>query len=105
MHALLACGPADFEEAPGREEFDKGEEGANEHEQRFNEYVDREFDDAGAEVRSLYQRGCKVGLFGDWLEMSGHGKYIQWVQHEETSLWKLEACATRTVRTHTVRTV
>eukprot|EP00966_Prymnesium_polylepis_P229758 5316139-Prymnesium_polylepis.1 len=80
MHALLACGPADFEEAPGREEFDKGEEGANEHEQRFNEYVDREFDDAGAEVRSLDQRGCKVGLFGDWLEMSGHGNYIQWVQ-------------------------
>ena len=90
LNALLACGAADFEEAPGREDFDEGEEGAEDHEARFNEYVDREFDDAGAEVRSLDQRDRKVGLFGDWLETSGHGKYVQWVKDEETALYTLE---------------
>ena len=42
-------------------------------------------------VRSLDQRDRKVGLFGDWLEASGHGKFIGWVQDEETQLWKLAA--------------
>ena len=46
--------------------------------------------DAGAEVRSLDQRDRKVGLFGDWLETSGHGKYVEWVQDKETALYSLE---------------
>ena len=52
--------------------------------------MDRDFDDAGAEVRSIDQRDRKVGLFGDWLERSGHGRYLEWVQDEETGLYTLE---------------
>lgn len=90
LNSVLASGAVDFDEAPGREEFDVGEEGALLHEERFNEYIDGNFDDAGAEVRSLDQRDCKVGLFGDWLDASGHGKCIEWVQDEATSLWRLD---------------
>ena len=56
LHAVLASGAADFETAPGRDEYGDGDEGALLHEQAFNEYVDVNFDDAGAEVRSLDQR-------------------------------------------------
>ena len=52
-------------------------DGAALHEEAFNEYVDGNFDDAGAEVISLDQRDRKVGMFGDWLEASGHGKYVE----------------------------
>ena len=40
-------------------------------------------------MRTLDKRGLHVGLFGDWLEVSGHGKYIEWVQDGESQLWKL----------------
>ena len=80
LNAVLASGTADFEAAPSRASFADGEMGALLHEERFNDYVDGNFDDAGAEVRSLDQRDRKVGLFGDWLEASGYGKYIEWVQ-------------------------
>ena len=91
VHAVMASGASDFEAAPGRELFGDDEAGAEEQERLFNEYVDGNFDDAGAEVRTLDQRDRKVGLFGDWMEAVGHGKYIQWVKDEVTSLWKLEA--------------
>ena len=51
VHSVLASGAADFEEAPGRDEFADDETGALLHEQSFHEYVDGNFDDAGAEVR------------------------------------------------------
>ena len=98
VHSVLASGAADFEAAPGRNEFAGDEIGALLHEQRFNEYVDGNFDDAGAEVRSLDQRDLKrdrkVGLFGDWMETACHGKLIEWVRDEETSLWELKAVRT-----------
>ena len=53
LNAVLASGTADFEAAPSRESFADGETGALLHEERFNDYVDGNFDDAGAEVRSL----------------------------------------------------
>jgi len=90
LHAVLASGAADFEAAPGRELFGDDEAGADAQEAAFNEYIDGNFDDAGAEVRSLDQRDRKVGLFGDWMETVGHGKYVQWVKDESTSLWELE---------------
>ena len=62
LHEVLASGAADFEAAPGREDFGDDDEGALLHEERFNEYIDGNFDDAGAEVRSLDQRDRKVGI-------------------------------------------
>ena len=70
--------------------YEDGEAGADQHENDVNEYVDRDFDDAGTEVRSLDQRERKVGLFGDWLEVGGHGKCVEWVQDQETALYTLE---------------
>ena len=49
-------------------------------------------DDEGAEVRTLDIRDRQVGLFGDWLERSGYGKNIEWVQNaEQGNLWELRA--------------
>ena len=79
LNAVLASGAADFDRAPGREQYEDGEAGADQQEKDCNAYVDRDFDDAGAEVRSLDQRDRKVGLFGDWLETAGHDKYLEWV--------------------------
>ena len=90
VNAVQASGAADFDATPGRELFGDGEAGAAAQEAAFNEFIDGNFDDAGAEVRSLDQRDRKVGLFGDWMETVGHGKYIQWVKDKGTSLWQLE---------------
>ena len=40
----------------GREAFEPGEQGAQEHEDAFIEYLSGNIDDAGAEVRSLIAR-------------------------------------------------
>jgi hypothetical protein len=94
LHAVLASGAAEFDAAPGREDYADDEDGAALHEEAFNEYVDGNFDDAGAEVISLDQRDRKVGMFGDWLEASGHGKYVEWVKDAETGLYRLDAVCT-----------
>ena len=47
------------------------------------EYNENNFNDAGIEVRSLDQRERKVGLFGDFLERVGHGKFLEWRADEE----------------------
>ena len=55
-------------------------------------FIDGTFHDEGAEVRTLDKRDLHVGLFGDWLERSGYGKYIERVQNEEKGmLWELRA--------------
>jgi len=97
VHSVGPSGAANFAEAPGRDGFALGDDGAQQHEEAFLEYVEGNFDDAGAEVRSLDYRDRKVGLFGDWLECVGHGKYLEWVKDDENNgLWKLQAV--RTVR-------
>ena len=48
LHAVLASGAADFDAAPGRELFGVDEAGAEAQEAAFLEYVDGNFDDAGA---------------------------------------------------------
>ena len=52
--------------------FEPGEQGAQEHEDAFIEYLSGNIDDAGAEVRSLDQRVRRVGHFGDWMRRAGH---------------------------------
>ena len=55
-------------------------------------FIDGTFHEEGAEVRTLDKRDLHVGLFGDWLERSGYGKYIERVQNEEKGmLWELRA--------------
>ena len=123
VHGVSPSGDAAFEAVDdvGREVFAMGEQGAQEHEEAFMEYLSGNFDDAGSEVRSLDYRDRKVGHFGDWLKRVGHGEYIRcacmhlnqgmamqrgvckvdlaacacrWVQDEATQLWRLEAVHT-----------
>ena len=79
LHGLAPSGDAAFEavEEVGREAFLPGEQGAQDHEDAFLEFLSGNIDDAGAEVRSLDQRDRKVGHFGDWLKRVGHGEYIK----------------------------
>jgi hypothetical protein len=79
LHGLAPSGDAAFEavEEVGREAFLPGEQGAQDHEDAFLEFLSGNIDDAGAEVRSLDQRDRKVGHFGNWLKRVGHGEYIK----------------------------
>lgn len=81
VHSVSTCGAANLDALPGREEFGQGE-----HEawlQAAVGFVDDNFDDEGGEVRSMDQRDRKVGLFGDFCERVGHGKFVQWVVDAE----------------------
>ena len=81
------AGGANFAEAPRRDEYPPGADGDEEH----AAFIDGTFHDEGAEV-TLDKRDLHVGLFGDWLERSGYGKYIERVQNEEKGmLWELRA--------------
>ena len=56
------CGRAELEELPGREEYGGDEDGALEWAAAALQFAEDNFNDNGAEVRSLDQRDCKVGL-------------------------------------------
>ena len=58
LHGLAPSGDAAFEavDEVGREAFEPGEQGAQDHEDAFIEYLSGNIDDAGAEVRSLIAR-------------------------------------------------
>ena len=46
-------------------------------------FEEENFEGAGTEVRSMDQRDRKVGLFGDFLERVGHGKFVEWRSNKE----------------------
>ena len=56
-----ACG-GNLEELPGREEFGEDEDGAQNWAAAALQFAEENFNDDGAEVRSMDQRDCKVGL-------------------------------------------
>ena len=77
MHGLGPSGADELEAVPGREAYGAGDEGAARWAEDMLEYNENNFNDAGIEVRSLDQRERKVGLFGDFLERVGHGKFLE----------------------------
>ena len=83
VRGLGPCGGADLEELPGREEYGGDEDGALDWAAAALRFAEENFNDNGAEVRSLDQRDCKVGLFGDFCERVGHGKFVEWQPDEE----------------------
>ena len=76
-------GGDNFEACPGREAYAAGEEGSAQWAEQILAYADDNFNDAGIEVRSMDYRDRKVGLFGDFLERVGHGKFVEWELDEE----------------------
>ena len=90
VRAVEPSGAADFEAVPGREEYDSGEDGSAEWAKDMLEFADDNFNDAGNEVRSMDQRDRQVGLFGDFCERTGHGKFVEWRTDKESGgLYKL----------------
>jgi len=90
VRAVEPSGAADFEAVPGREEYDLGEDGSAEWAKDMLEFADDNFNDAGNEVRSMDQRDRQVGLFGDFCERTGHGKFVEWRADKESGgLYKL----------------
>ena len=83
VHGVSASGAANLEDVPGREDFPAGADGDAEWEASALQFEDENFEDAGAEVRSMDVRDRKVGLFGDFLERVGHGKFAEWRSNEE----------------------
>ena len=83
VQAVGAAGASSLDEVPGREDYDSNEEGALEWAEAALAFTEENFNDGGGEVRSHDQRDCKVGLFGDFLERMGHGKFFEWVQDME----------------------
>ena len=79
VHGVTPSGDAVLEAVDdvGRELFAAGEQGAQEHEDAFLDYLGGNFADARNEVRSLDYRDRKVGHFGNWLKRVGHGEYIR----------------------------
>ena len=80
VHGVTPSGDAVLEAVDdvGRELFAAGEQGAQEHEDAFLDYLGGNFADAGNEVRSLDYRDHKVGRFGNWLKRVGpHGEYTR----------------------------
>ena len=91
VRSVGPSGAADFEAVPGREEYGAGEDGAAEWEKTMLEFAEVNFNDAGIELRSMDQRDLQVGLFGDFLDRVGHGKFVEWRADEESGgLYKLE---------------
>ena len=91
VRGVEPSGAADFEAVPGREEYDLDEDGSAAWAQDMLEFADDNFNDAGIEVRSMDQRDRSVGLFGDFCERMGHGKFVEWRADEESGgLYKLE---------------
>ena len=80
VHGVAPSGASNMEELPGREEFGVGNAGALQWMEAALDFAQENFNDAGAEERTLDQRDCKVGLFG---ERVGHGKLLHWVPKEE----------------------
>ena len=83
VHGVAPSGASNMEELPGREEFGVGNAGALQWMEAALDFAQENFNDAGAEERTLDQRDCKVGLFGDFCERVGHGKLLHWVPKEE----------------------
>jgi len=80
---VSGSGAANLEALPGREDFPAGADGEAEWAEALLLFEEANFEGAGTEVRSMDQRDRKVGLFGDFLERVGHGKFVEWRANEE----------------------
>ena len=83
IRGVSGSGAANLEELPGREDFPAGEDGKEQWAEAMLLFEEENFEGAGTEVRSQDQRDRKVGLFGDFLERVGHGKFAEWRSNEE----------------------
>jgi hypothetical protein len=88
MRAVAPAGAGNFSTAPDRPDFQNGAAGDDVFEREMIGWVEGNLNDAGVEARTLDARELKVGMFGDFAETRGHGKYVEWVL--EPLGWKVQ---------------
>lgn len=76
MRAVGPAGGANFSSAPDRPDFGADAEGDDKFGEQMLGWVNGNLNDAGIEARTLDARELKVGMFGDFAETRGHGKYV-----------------------------
>jgi hypothetical protein len=73
---------------PRRKDFADGEEGRQAWKAQFNAYAgDFAYSHVGTET--VKGRMGAVGLWGDYCEREGHGKYVEWLRKETGTLKKI----------------
>ena len=73
---------------PRRKDFADGEEGRRAWKAQFNAYAgDFAYSHVGTET--VKGRMGAVGLWGDYCEREGHGKYVEWLRKETGTLKKI----------------
>ena len=90
IRGVSGSGAQDLEALPGREDYPAGDDGDAQWAEAMLLFEEDNFEGAGTAVRSMDQRGRKVGLFGDFLERVGHGKFVEWRANE--SIWMCREC-------------
>ena len=70
---------------PRRKDFAEGEEGRQAWKAQFNAYVgDFAYSHVGTET--VKGRMGAVGMWGDYCEREGHGKFVEWQRKESVTL-------------------
>jgi hypothetical protein len=93
-HEVAPAGHADLESAPDfLRDFGGDESNADAFDAAMISFFDEHLDKGAVEERTIDTRDRQVGLFGDFLEVRGHGQYVKWVQ--EPTGWRLEAAGRR----------
>ena len=87
VRGLGAAGAANLSNAPSPE----GLEGADAFDELMFDFVDDNMHGRAVQVRHLDRRDLELGLFGDFLEQRGHGKFVEWVYDDESEGWKIQA--------------
>ena len=75
-------------EVPRRKDFPATEAGRLAWKAKFNEHAGG-FSHAHVSAGTARKRHGDMGLFGDYLEREGHGKYVEWVRKRGEGLKKV----------------
>ena len=88
VRSLGAAGAANLGSAPSPEGLDGNDEA---FEALMFTFVDENMHGRAVQEGYLDRRDRELGLFGDFLEQRGHGKFVEWVFDDEREGWKIQA--------------
>lgn len=81
VHEVTPADSAELSAAPDfLRDFASAADGADRFEDAMLDFVDENLQASGMEERTADAKDLKVGLFGDFLEARGHGKFFEWVR-------------------------
>mgnify|MGYP006092253039 CR=1 FL=1 len=88
VRSLGAAGASNLGKAPSPEGLEGDDEA---FEALMFDFVDENMHGRAVQERHLDRRDLELGLFGDFLEQRGHGKFVEWVFDDEKEGWKIQA--------------